>query len=109
MRALNKTILPGYLIIHTKTIINSRTLCNYSSFFSIIYQNVHYIFPNYLSVDQHTRNSHNLKFSVKSLIFLGLMCFKPNFAQKLLKKAKVTRGCETCKKLLTIGTGLPVS
>ena len=30
-----------HVIIHTKTILNSRTLYNYSSFFSIIYRKVH--------------------------------------------------------------------
>ena len=71
--------------------------------------------------DKHSRNSHELKFSMKSLTFSFLIC-APNlyFAQKLLRKAKFARGCQNCKKLLqtpkvaqklpsTIGTGLPTT
>ena len=35
---------------------------------------LNYSFQAYLSVNKHTTNSNNLKFSVKSLKFLGLKC-----------------------------------
>ena len=68
----------------------------------------------YLSVNKHTGNSNNLKFSVKSLNFLRFdICAKPNFAQKgkscsrlleptkLLPTVKVTQTFPSA-----IGTGL---
>ena len=68
----------------------------------------------------HLRHSHKLKFSMKSLAFLCLIC-APNlyFAQKLLRGTKNCWVTRTAKKLLqepkvaqklpsTIGTGLLV-
>ena len=64
---------------------------NYSFFYNFSKCALHFYFEAYLSVDKHSRNSPNLKFSVKSLNFSGFdICSKPNFAQKLLRKAK---GC----------------
>ena len=47
------------------------------------------------------RNSHTIKFSVKSLRFFLLdMSPKPIFGQVFLRKAKLARGCYNCKKVL---------
>ena len=45
-------------------------------------------------VDKHSRNSHKLKFSMKSLAFPCLIhALNLYFAQKLTRKAKLPRGC----------------
>ena len=47
------------------------------------------------------RNSHKLNFSMKSLTLSRFMCaLNLVFAQKLLRKAKIARGCYNLKKLL---------
>ena len=47
-------------------------------------------------VDNHLRNLHELKFSIKSLTSSRLICaLNLYFAQKLLREAKIARGCLT--------------
>ena len=66
-------------------------------------------------VDNHLRNLHELKFSIKSLTSSCLICaLNLYFAQKLLRKAKIAQGCQNrkgcskrqklLKSCLTIGT-----
>ena len=69
-------------------------------------------------VDNHTRNLHELKFSIKSLTSSRLICaLNLYFAQKLLREAKIAQDCQNRKRLFqtpkvaqklphTIGTGL---
>lgn len=51
--------------------------------------------------DKHSRNLHNLKFSVKSLPFSFFICaLNISFAQKLPGEAKLAQSCQNRKKLL---------
>ena len=57
--------------------------------------------PELRRVDKHSRNSHKLRFAVKSLTFSYLICaLNLYFAQKLLRRAKLARGSLNREKLL---------
>ena len=58
-------------------------------------------------VDKHSRNSHKLKFSIKSLItFFSKNAHVGKNFSSLLEPQKAAPNVKTCSKATTTGTGL---